>query len=154
MSPAGATSRDVIPDCEESVTSYCRPVLTLDDVARLALALPEVIESDRRGSRTWAVAGKVFAWERPYTKADLKRIGDQPHPSEPLLAVRVADLHEKEALLAEGRPGIFTMPHFDGYAAVLVELKAARKPDVRDLLTDGWLARAEPALAAGFVWPR
>jgi hypothetical protein len=41
---------------------------TLDDVARYALALPDVTEGERRGHRTWSVGGKGFAWERPYRK--------------------------------------------------------------------------------------
>ncbi|HEX4254130.1 MAG TPA: hypothetical protein VH089_03525 [Streptosporangiaceae bacterium] len=42
---------------------------TLDDAARLARALPEVTETTRFGSRTWNVAGKAFAWERPFSQA-------------------------------------------------------------------------------------
>lgn len=120
---------------------------TLDDVARIALDLPEVTEDDRRGQRTWAVAGKTFAWERPYSKADIKRFGDEEPPREPIVAIRVDDLVEKEAVLAAGTKGIFTMAHFDGYAAVLVELRSVGKRALKDALIDGWLACAPPALA-------
>jgi hypothetical protein len=122
-------------------------VATLDDVSRIALALPEVTEEDSRGRLSWAVAGKTFAWERPYSKADLKRFGDETPPRQPILAVRVEDLVEKEAVLAAGTRGIFTIPHFDGYAAVLVELRTVGMRSLKDVLADGWLARAPRDLA-------
>jgi hypothetical protein len=83
---------------------------TLDDVARITAGLPEVTEENRRGTRTWSVAGKTFAWERPYSKADVKRFGDETPPRQPILAVRVEDLIEKEAVLAAGTRGIFHDP--------------------------------------------
>jgi hypothetical protein len=120
---------------------------TLDDVSRVALGLPEVTEDDSRGTRSWAVAGKTFAWERPYSKADIKRFGDEAPPRQPILAVRVEDLVEKEAVLAAGTKGIFTIPHFDGYAAVLIELHKVGMRALKDALADGWLARAPRDLA-------
>ena len=49
----------------------------------------------------------------------------------------VEDLGEKEAVLAEGLPGFFTISHFDGYAAALIQLKRVRKRTLRDALVDG-----------------
>ncbi len=125
--------------------------MRLEDVVRLAFELPEVTESESRGNRTWLVAGKMFAWERPFSKADIKRYGDQEPPTGPILAVRVADLADKEAVLAANQRGFFTIPHFDGYPAVLVQLDRATTRDVREALVDGWLARAPKQLADDFL---
>ena len=124
---------------------------TLADVARIALELPEVTEGERHGNQTWAIAGKVFAWERPFSKADIKRFGNETPPSGEIVAVRVEDLDEKEAVLASGAKGLFTIPHFDGYAAVLVQLKVVGKRVLRNTIVDGWLACAPSALAEEYV---
>jgi len=124
---------------------------TLDDVAAIALALPQVTEGDRHGTRSWSVNGRVFAWERSYSKADLKRFGDATPPGEPIIAVRVDDLTEKEAVLAAGTKGIFTIPHFDGYAAILIELGAVPKRALNEAIVDGWLSQAPRDLAARFA---
>ena len=44
----------------------------------------------------------------------------------------------------------FTIPHFDGYSAVLIQLPRVSARALRDAITDGWLACAPPALARRF----
>lgn len=119
---------------------------TLNDVARIARALPEVEERERRGTRTWVVHDKTFAWERPFSKADVKRFGDAAVPQGTILAVRVASLVEKEAALAAGLSGFFTIPHFEGFAGLLIQLQRAALDDLRDALIDAWAACAPPSL--------
>ncbi|MHB8295727.1 MAG: MmcQ/YjbR family DNA-binding protein [Acidimicrobiales bacterium] len=121
---------------------------TLEDVARIAASLPEVTEGERHGNLTWFVRGKAFAWDRPFSKADLHRFEDETPPAGPILAIRVADLDEKQALLATGQRGFFTIPHFDGYAAVLIQLETVGKNALREAVTDAWLTRAPAVLAA------
>src|SRR3954471_22446272 len=124
---------------------------TIDDAAEIAVALPEVTVGERFGNRTWMVGGKGFAWERPFSKADIKRFGTDPVPDGPILAVRVEDLGEKEAVLAMDQQGFFTIPHFNGFPAVLIQLKLATKRPVRAALEDGWLSCAPTALADEYI---
>src|SRR3954463_12434322 len=129
-------------------------MVKVDEAARMALELPEVTEGDRHGHRTWSVAGKGFAWERPFSKADIRRFGDSTPPDGPIVAVRVEDLHEKEAVLASEPKVFFPTPHFDGYAAVLIELKAVTKRAVREAILDGWLACAPTTLGQRYLQER
>ena len=127
---------------------------TIDDVAVLALELPEVTENERHGNRTWFVAGRAFAWERAFSKADIRRFGDETPPEGPILAVRVGDLGEKEAVLAANPGAFFTIPHFDGFSAVLIQLPDVADQALRDAITDGWLACAPPKLADAYLRDR
>ena len=122
-------------------------MVTLDRVEALVAELPEVQVGERWGHRTWLVAGKGFAWERPFSKADVRRFGDEPVPEGPILAIRTADLHEREAVLADPPAGFFTIPHFAGYPAFLINLPDADEAAVREALLDGWLACAPAKLA-------
>jgi hypothetical protein len=124
---------------------------TIDDAAKLALQLPETTDGERHGNRTWFVAGKAFAWDRPFSKADIRRFGAETPPDGPILAVRVADLGEKEAVLAAGPPAFFTIPHFEGYSAILIQLRGVPKKALREAIVDAWLACAPTSLADEYL---
>ena len=109
---------------------------------RLALALPGATEERRGpGKAAWIVNKKFFAWERPLLRADFAALGDAA-PKGPILGVRVENLEMKEVLLLGDPEVFFTTPHFDGYPAVLVQLKKIGVKKLKDLLVDAWLSRA------------
>ncbi|TCC37949.1 MmcQ/YjbR family DNA-binding protein [Kribbella speibonae] len=123
-------------------------MVSFEYVERSVGGLPGTEEATRYGTRTWKVGGKAYAWERPFSKADLKRFGDETPPSGPILALVVEDLAEKEAVLqARAGDGFFTIPHFDGYAAVLVQLDEVSETVLKDALLDAWLVHAPADVA-------
>ncbi len=122
---------------------------TWDDVRRIALALPETSEQDGR-TASWRVRDRSFVWERPLRQTDLKALGDAA-PDGPILGVRVADEGVKAALIADDPQAVFTIPHFDGYPAVLVRLERITPGDLEELLVDAWLLRAPKRLARQYL---
>jgi hypothetical protein len=124
-------------------------VATFDDVAKLALALPETSERQSRDMRQWIVGGKLFVWERPLRRPDLEALGDAA-PRGPVLGARVEHLVAKEALLANDPDVFFTTPHFDGKPMILVQLDRIAPDDLEEVVVEAWLARAPPRLADEF----
>jgi hypothetical protein len=121
-----------------------------DDVRRIALALPETGEMVSRDLRQWRVKDKLFVWERPLRKADLKALGDAA-PDGAILGARVEHLVAKEALLANDPDRFFTTPHFDGYPIVLVQLDRIDVDDLDEVIVEAWLARAPERLVRRYL---
>jgi hypothetical protein len=124
---------------------------TWRDVSRLVLALPQTSEErSADGRRTWKVVTKSFAWERPLRRADLVALGDDA-PGGPILGVRTEDLEMKQVLIASDPRVFFTTPHFDGYAAVLIQLGLVSTKQLKAVLIEAWLSRAPKRAAAAFL---
>ena len=120
---------------------------------RMALALPETNERESRGNLQWQVRERLFVWERPLRKPDLEALGDRA-PKGPVLGAMVADLGEKEALLAENPKLFFTTPHFNGYAAVLVLLELISVDQLSQVVVEAWMARAPTRLVRQYLGDR
>lgn len=117
-----------------------------DDVRRMALALPDTSEAEGHFGFSVRNQGKQrqFAWawnERVEPKKPKV-------PRADVLAVRVANQVEKEALLASDHGTFFTEPHYNGFPAVLVRLAAVEVDELAELIVDAWRCLAPPALVA------
>jgi hypothetical protein len=116
-------------------------VATLDDAHRIAAALPETTSDP--GGFAYRVHGKLFTWiwlERVQPKRP--RV---PNPE--VIAVRVADENEKQAMLALDPDIFFTEPHYDGYPAVLIRLPAIDEVLLEKVIGDAWAVRAPRRLS-------
>lgn len=114
------------------------------DVRRIALSLPGAKEVEGRFAFDVEHKGKrkgfVWVWlERVHPKK-----GRVPNPS--VLAVRVRDQGEKAMLLAADPDIFFTEPHYNGFPAVLVRLRAVTKAQLRKLVEEAWRCQAPKQL--------
>jgi hypothetical protein len=125
---------------------------TLDDVARVCLALPETSEVSSRGARQWRVRDKLFVWERPLRARDLAELGDAA-PSGIVLGARVPDEGAKAALIAEEPDVYFTTSHFDGYPAILCRLDELDEQSLTEVAAEAWACRAPRRLLAEHPLP-
>ncbi|MEO8330413.1 MAG: MmcQ/YjbR family DNA-binding protein, partial [Candidatus Nanopelagicales bacterium] len=106
-----------------------------DDVRRLALALPEVVEVDSDGF-DFRVQNKGFVWSYP------ERTPGKPRVIRTDIAVLyVGDEGEKQALVL-GEPEVFfTTPSYDGDSVVMLRLDQVSVKRLSELVTDAWQMR-------------
>jgi hypothetical protein len=114
------------------------------DVRRVAMALPGTVA----GKDHFAFSVLNKDKEKGYAWVWKERIHPRKArvPNPEVLAIRVPGLDEKELLLTSDEEKFFTEPHYNGFPAVLVRLRAVRVPELRTLLTMAWRCQAPPAL--------
>jgi hypothetical protein len=102
---------------------------------------------------SWRVRDKLFVWERPLRRSDLSALGDRA-PSGQILGARVEHEGAKLALIESDPEVYFTIPHFDGYSAILVLLERIGVEELEELTVEAWLVRAPKRLAASYLASR
>jgi hypothetical protein len=107
-----------------------------DDVRRIALSLPETTEQPWYGTPGFRVKGKGFLRIRSEHEGGL--------------VIFLADLGEKEALLASDPEKFFTTPHYDRYPSVLVNLPAVDVEELTELITESWCVKAPARVLQAF----
>jgi hypothetical protein len=117
-------------------------VATQADVRRIAMSLPGVQEAEDGFAFTVEQKGKqkgfVWVWQE-------RVVPKKPRvPNPKVLAVRVADLDDKTALLATDSEKFFTEPHYDGFPAILVRLPALKVAELRPLIVEAWRSMSAP----------
>jgi hypothetical protein len=126
---------------------------TMADLDALAFAMPQTTkELSEDGRPSYLVHGKLFACHRGRRRDAVDAATDER--LDDVLMFRVADLDVKELLLSDSRRVFFTTPHFDGYAAVLVripDLARIDRDELRDLVEEAWLTRAQKRVAKGWL---
>lgn len=128
---------------------------TMQDLDELALALPETTKEVDGGRPQYLVHGKFFCFHRrPRPDALDPETGER---LDDVLVFRVEDVGVKELLLSDARGVYFTTPHWNGYSAVLVRIRDLDRLDrdeLRDLVEEAWLTRAQKRLAKAWLAER
>lgn len=130
-------------------------VATLDDVRAIAMGFPGVTErpdGQRRGA-SWRLPSGAFVWQRGPGGRDLEQLAalGREWPAGEVIGVRTDGVPVKEALIETYPDAFFTIPHFDGYPAVLVRLDAIEVDHLREVITDAWLLKVSKRVASEWL---
>jgi hypothetical protein len=116
-------------------------VADADDVRRVALSLPHVVEIDSDGF-DFRVADKGFVWSYPERRPGKPRVIRTD-----IAVLFVGDEAEKQALLL-GEPDVFfTTPSYEGLPLVMLRLAVVTVEHLSELVTDAWRMRAPDVLS-------
>lgn len=128
---------------------------TIEDVRRITAEFPRVTErvGGHNGGSSWRTNAGMLAWERPPRRRDLEQLAalGREWPDGVILGIRVDGEVAKAAVLETYPEIFFTIPHFDGFPAVLTRLDVIDAQLLREMLTDAWLLRAPKTVAAAWL---
>lgn len=117
-------------------------------VHEICMALPEVELGTSWGDRpTYKVRGKGFLLHRAPHKTAVDPATGEPYDD--LLVIMTVDAAQKQALVDDERLPFFTIDHFTGFNAVLVQqsrLDEVERDELAEIITDAWAAKAPKAL--------
>jgi hypothetical protein len=108
-----------------------------DDVRRLALSLPHVVEIDSDGF-DFRVNDKGFVWSYPERIPGHRRVIRSD-----IAVLYVGDEAEKQALVLGEPERFFTTPAYDGLPLVMLWLEKVDVDRLTELVTDAWHMRQE-----------
>jgi hypothetical protein len=124
-----------------------------EDVDEICLSLPEVELGTSWGDNpTYKVRGKGFLMHRPRGRTAVDPATGEWYTD--LLVITVPGESEKRALVEDDRLPFFTIDHFNGYAAVLVQqsrLGEIERDELAEIITDAWLTKAPKSVAKAYL---
>src|SRR5690606_32232310 len=126
------------------------------DVDEIAAALPQTELGTTWGDRpTWKDGGKGLVLRRPPRKNAVDpETGEQ---YDDLLVILTGSEADKLALVEDPRLPFFTIDHFDGYNAVLVQesrLGELSRDELAEVIADAWAVRAPKRVAKEYFGVR
>jgi len=129
---------------------------TPDDVGPICMALPEVEFGTSWGDLpTYKVRGKGFLLYRmPHKTAVDPETGEM---YDDLLVIKVPTEADKLALVEDARTPFFTIDHFRGFNAVLVQqsrLGELDRDELAEIITEAWAHMAPKSLSKGYFESR
>ncbi|MEP6574095.1 MAG: hypothetical protein ABJD11_15455 [Gemmatimonadota bacterium] len=125
---------------------------TQADVRRIALSFPGTEEAENHFAFSVRNKGKLkgFAWVWMERITPKKPRLPQPE----VLAVRVANLIDRDLMLARSAAKFFSEPHYAGFPAILVRLPAITARELKPIIAEGWRCQAPVEKVAKNSTPR
>ncbi len=126
--------------CHLSIAIASPRMVTIDDIRRIALSLPGVVEGDGP-QRAFGVPvrgrSKGICWE--WMERVEPKSPKVPNPD--IWAFLVPGITKKDALIATGPPELYVDdPHYNGYPAVVIRLAQLDEALLRELIEDAWIS--------------